>query len=100
MDLTLRDGSDLKSAIQTAKEIDQQSKLSGFNQEALDQMEGYGNSQFEANAEEGVDLLKEFYMNDVVESERTQLESEALAKPKFTQGGISCRIFSKSYKGV
>lgn len=44
VDLTLYDGSDLKSAIQIAKEIDQQSKLSGFNQEALDQMEGYGNS--------------------------------------------------------
>ena len=36
VDLTLRDGVNLQHAIQMAKEIDQQSKLSGFNQHVLD----------------------------------------------------------------
>jgi hypothetical protein len=42
VDLTLRDGVNLQQAIQTAKDIDQQSKQSGFNQKALDQMARQG----------------------------------------------------------
>ena len=63
VDLTLREGIHLQEAIQTAKEIDQKSKLAGFNQNALDQMalQGYGNSQFEMNVEEGLDVVEEFY---------------------------------------
>ncbi len=40
-------GVHLQEAIQTAKEIDQKSKLCGFNQAALDQMarQGYGNAR-------------------------------------------------------
>ena len=66
VDLTLRDGVHLQEAIHTAKEIDQKSKLCGFNQAALDQMarQGYGNARFEVNAEEGLDLLEEFYAED------------------------------------
>ena len=66
VDLTLRDEVHLQEAIQTAKEIDQKSKLCGFNQAALDQMarQGYGNARFEVNAEEGLDLLEEFYAED------------------------------------
>ncbi len=41
VDLTLREGVHLQEAIQTAKEIDQKSKLCGFNQAALDQIEPY-----------------------------------------------------------
>jgi len=36
VDLTLRDGTGLQEAITTAKEIDEQSKQSGFYQEGLD----------------------------------------------------------------
>ena len=63
VDLTLREGIHLQEAIQTAKEIDQKSKLCGFNQHVLDQaaLQGYGNSQFEVHAEEGMELLEEFY---------------------------------------
>ena len=63
VDLTLREGIHLQEAIQTAKEIDQKSKLAGFNQNALDQMalQGYGNSQFEMNVEEGLDVVEAFY---------------------------------------
>ena len=66
VDLTLREGVNLNDAIQTAKEIDQQSKVTGFNQNALDQIarQGYGNARFEVNSEEGLDLVEEFF-NDV-----------------------------------
>ncbi|WP_314340373.1 recombination directionality factor [Acinetobacter guillouiae] len=62
VDLTLRDGINLQQAIQMAKDIDQQSKQSGFNQSALDQMarQGYGNARFELDSEEEMDLVEEF----------------------------------------
>jgi hypothetical protein len=66
VDLTLRDGVNLKQAIKIAKEIDQQSKATGFNQSALDQMarHGYGNARFEVNVEEGLDLVEEFHVDE------------------------------------
>jgi hypothetical protein len=88
VDLTLRDGVNLQHAIQMAKDIDQQSKASGFNQHALDQMarQGYGNAKFEVNAEEGLDLVEEFYTDELTESEQIQSESKTDVKPKFHQG--------------
>ncbi|QDK97483.1 hydrolase or metal-binding protein [Acinetobacter tandoii] len=67
VDLTLRDGIHLQEAIQTAKEIEQQSKSAGFNQSALDQMarQGYANAQFEVDGEEGLEIVEEFYVGDV-----------------------------------
>jgi hypothetical protein len=66
VDLTLREGVDLQSAIQTAKEIDQQGKQAGFDQAALDQIarQGFANAKFEVHAEEGMELLEEFYPNN------------------------------------
>ncbi|MGY3823212.1 recombination directionality factor [Acinetobacter haemolyticus] len=66
VDLALREGIHLQEALQTAKEIDQKSKLCGFNQSALDQMarQGYSNTRFEVNVEEGLDLVEEFYEED------------------------------------
>ncbi len=63
VDLTLQEGVDLQSAIQTAKEIDQQGKQAGFNQTALDQIarQGLANAKFEVHAEEGLDVVEEFY---------------------------------------
>lgn len=88
VDLTLRDGIQLQEAIQTAKEIDQQSKKAGFNQTALDQMarQGYGNARFEVGTEEGVDLVEEFYTDELVKSEQEQAKPKGKAKPKFHQG--------------
>ena len=66
VDLTLREGIHLQEAIQTAKEIDQKSKLAGFNQHALDQiaLQGYGNSQFEVDGEDGMNVVEEFYQGE------------------------------------
>ena len=88
VDLTLREGVHLQEAIQTAKEIDQKSKLCGFNQAALDQMarQGYANAQFEMDGEEGLEIVEEFYSDEVVESEQAQTDSKIKAKPKFNQG--------------
>ncbi|MFA2896710.1 hydrolase or metal-binding protein [Acinetobacter pittii] len=67
VDLTLRDGIHLQQAIQTAQEIDQQSKAMGFNQMALDQMarQGFANARSEVDAEEGVDIVEEFFNEDM-----------------------------------
>ena len=89
VDLTLRDGVNLQQAIQVAKEIDQQSKTSGFNQQALDQMarQGYGNARFEVNSEEGLDLVEEFYTDENSETEQQLVTTAGTkAKPKFNQG--------------
>ena len=88
VDLTLRDGVNLQQAIQVAKEIDQQSKASGFNQQALDQMarQGYGNARFEVNSEEGLDLVEEFYSDENDEAEHSpqhiQTDSKVWTKAK------------------
>lgn len=60
VDLTLKEGVDLQSAIQIAKEIDQCSQAAGFNQQALDRIarEGLLNAKFE---QESIEMLEEFY---------------------------------------
>ena len=93
VDLTLKDGVNLQQAIQTAKEIDQQSKAMGFNQIALDQMarQCFAIARFEVNAEEGLDLVEEFYMDENQETEHSQQQAQvesktrARAKPKPNQ---------------
>ncbi len=87
VDLTLRDGVSLQDAFQMAKEIDQQSKQSGFNQSALDQTarQGFANAQFEVNSEEGLDLVEEFYIDDATEVEQVQSETKAKAKFQLNQ---------------
>lgn len=86
VDLTLRDGTNLQDAIQTAQEIDQQSKALGFNQAALDQTarQGYSNARFEVNSEEGLDLVEEFYAeeNQETDIEHAQPETRTRAKIK------------------
>ena len=84
VDLTLRDGINLQQAIQMAKEIDQQSKASGFNQNALDQMarQCFNNARFEVNSEESLDLVEEFYTDEVTEFEQTRPELKSKVKPK------------------
>ncbi|MFW1798178.1 hydrolase or metal-binding protein [Acinetobacter guillouiae] len=88
VDLTLRDGVNLQQAIQMAKEIDQQSKAIGFNQHALDQMarQCFSNARFEVNSEDGLNLVEEFYTDEVTESEQAQPESKSKVKPKLNQG--------------
>lgn len=95
MDLTLRDGVNLQQAIQMAQEIDQQSKQSGFNQNALDQMarQGFANAQFEVNGEEGLDLVEEFYTEENQEADFEQVQSEttrskAKTKSHQSEGGV------------
>lgn len=77
VDLTLREGIDLQSAIHTAHEIDQQSKQAGFNQEALDQMarQGFANAKFEMDLGEGLDVVEEFYQTEEQQQSVVQNES-------------------------
>lgn len=80
VDLTLRDGINLQHAIQMAKDIDQQSKASGFNQHALDQKvrQGYSNARFEVDGEEGKVIVEEFYTQDARQQDQKPI-------PDFTQ---------------
>ena len=75
VDLTLREGIHLQDAIHTAKEIDQKSKLCGFNQHALDQaaLQGYGNARFDVDEEEGVEIIDEFYTESSQRQDRKQV---------------------------
>jgi hypothetical protein len=75
LDLTLREGIHLQEAIQTAKEIDQKSKLCSFNQHALDQaaLQGYGNARFEVDGEEGIEIIDEFYTESSERQDRKQI---------------------------
>ena len=102
VDLTLRDGIHLQEAIQTAKEIDQKSKLCGFNQAALDQMarQGYGNARFEVNAEEGLDLVEEFYNDKGFESEsvQTEIKNKSKSELKSHQGEGVVQEIQKSLR--
>ncbi|WP_151715451.1 hydrolase or metal-binding protein [Acinetobacter sp. TUM15071] len=92
VDLTLRDGVNLQQAIQMAKDIDQQSKASGFNQSALDQTarQGFANAQFEVNGDEGLDLIDEFYSDEYQDTNTDQVQPEtsirAKAKPRPNRG--------------
>ncbi|MBD1230503.1 hydrolase or metal-binding protein [Acinetobacter seifertii] len=66
VDLTLRDGINLQEAITSAKQINETSKAAGFYQEALDHVarQGYGNTSFEMDGEEGLDIVEEFYADE------------------------------------
>jgi hypothetical protein len=101
VDLTLREDIHLQEAIQTAKEIDQKSKLCGFNQHALDQaaLQGYRNSQFEVNVEEGLDLVEEFYAQESSEAEQQPIDSKAKTKPKLSQDDGFVQEIQKGLQG-
>ncbi|NAR87632.1 recombination directionality factor [Acinetobacter haemolyticus] len=77
VDLTLRDGTNLQEAISSAKQIDEASKAAGFYQEALDHVarQGYGNARFEVGGEEGLDIVEEFY-TDELRPEKSQQTHE------------------------
>ncbi|MCU4491818.1 hydrolase or metal-binding protein [Acinetobacter guillouiae] len=101
VDLTLRDGFNLQQAIQIAKEIDQQSNQSGFNQKALDQIarQGFANAQFEVNSEEGLDLVEEFYTDEITEPEQAQPESKSKVKAKPNQKDEFVQDIQKGLQG-
>ncbi|WP_353164056.1 hydrolase or metal-binding protein [Acinetobacter guillouiae] len=101
VDLTLRDGVNLQHAIQMAKEIDQQSKAIGFNQSALDQMarQCFSNARFEVNTEEGLDLVEEFYTDEVTESEQAQPDSKTKVKSKPNQAEGFIENIQKGLQG-
>ena len=105
VDLTLKDGVNLQQAIQMAQEIDQQSKQAGFNQTALDQTarQGFANAQFEVNAEEGLDLVEEFYSDENQETNTEQVQSDTTvrtkAKPKFNHGDKFVQDMQKGLQG-
>jgi hypothetical protein len=66
VDLGVRAGSDLESAITQARELDARRKAAGFDQAALDAAArlGFGNGAFEDSLEEGMAVAEELYPED------------------------------------
>lgn len=66
VDLTLQEGVSLKEAVENAQAIFQKQQKSGFDQQALEAIakQGYANSDFEIQAEEGGKIVEEFYRSD------------------------------------
>jgi hypothetical protein len=69
VDLTVREGSSLEQSIVEAKALDDQRKLSGYDQAALDQAArlGLSNAAFEFSEDEIPALLEEFYSTEETE---------------------------------
>lgn len=63
VDLTLQDGFSLKEAVENAQAIFKEQQRSGFNQQALEEVakQGYANSAFEVDSDEGGEIVDEFY---------------------------------------
>ena len=95
------EGIHLQEAIQTAKEIDQKSKLCGFNQAALDQMarQCFDNEVFEMNVQEGLDLVEEFYAVASSEVEQKPIDSRSKTKPKPNQDDGFVQDIQKGLQG-
>lgn len=103
VDLTLREGVDLQSAIHTACDIDRQSTEVGFNQEALDQVarQVFANARFETDIEDGLNLVEEFYSDENQEAGSEHGKSEAKTKvlAKSNQSGSLCTGNAKRVAG-
>ncbi|RZG68431.1 hydrolase or metal-binding protein [Acinetobacter bouvetii] len=96
VDLTLREGVHLQEAIQTAKAIDQKSKLAGFNQAALDQVarQGCGNARFEVDREEGEVIVEEFYTASTQQQDQKQVQG--LTQVQDVQNGLQQSVSTVS----
>jgi len=82
VDLTVREGATLEQSIIEAKGLDDQRKLSGYDQEALDQAAslGFGNAAFEFSEDEIPEVLEEFYSTE----ESNDNHSDVVIKPAQT----------------
>lgn len=66
VDLTLQENISLKEAVENAQAIFKDQQKSGFDQQALEEIakQGYVNSDFETQIEEGGEIVEEFYPMD------------------------------------
>lgn len=66
VDLTLQENISLKEAVENAQAIYKDQQKSGFDQQALEDIakQGYVNSDFETQIEEGGEIVEEFYPVD------------------------------------
>ena len=66
VDLTLQENISLKEAVENAQAIFKDQQKSGFDQQALEDIakQGYANSDFETQIEEGGEIVEEFYPVD------------------------------------
>ena len=89
VDLTLRDGIGLNDAIVQAKQIDDRAKEAGFYQEAVDFIarQGFANTRFEMDVEEGLDVVDEFYPPD--EQQQSKAGNTTFSIQQGLQGSVT-----------
>lgn len=93
VDLTVREGATLEQSIIEAKGLEDQRKLSGYDQEALDKAAslGFGNAAFEFSEDEIPEVLEEFYSaeesndNDVVIKPAQTISNKQSLRDKLAQ---------------
>lgn len=61
--------------------------------------QGYGNAKFEMKPQEGLDLVDEFYTDEVTESEQAQPEFKSKVKPKLNQGDGFVQVIQQGLQG-
>lgn len=93
VDLTVRSGTTLAQALQSAREEVQARQAAGFDQAALDQAarEGFAAGAFEESVEEGAAVVEEFFPDDV---SGQPVPSAAQAHPRPTLGAKLQRLAS------
>lgn len=79
VDLTTRQGSSLAATLEQAREVDADRRAAGFDQEALDAAarQGFSLGAFEESAEEGAEVVEEFYPEQAASSEVVAIPSES-----------------------
>jgi Recombination directionality factor-like len=97
VDLVIRTGLTLEQAIVDARQVDQQRKDSGFDQEALDEAArmGFANGAFEDLAEDLPAVVEEFYPEDGGEQ---RADSRGSADPGL-KGKLEARVVAVGHGG-
>ncbi|RZU47153.1 hypothetical protein EV700_1546 [Fluviicoccus keumensis] len=96
VDLTVRDGMTLTQAVIAARELENQRKETGLDQDALDAIakEGFGNAAFEFGEEEIPAVLEEFYPTGEGHSD-TDAESQTSRTDQPTASHQKARLTEK-----
>ena len=81
VDITTRPEHSLEQTLAMASELNQQRQQAGFNQQALDEAAkiGFANGVFEDTEDEGLEVVEEFYPQEVSNIESAQLAVGLLA---------------------
>jgi len=98
VDLTIREGTTLESAITTAKQTNRRRLRAGYDQEALNQAarRGFANGGFEESGEEIPALVEEFFINHSEMNGNAGNSSIAKSKTSAKRQGLRGKLIQKA----